>query len=237
MAVIPTEGLAGSFFAAASPSWIDDGLDARALSSFDEPDSKKTLRGLLANLSVVPNTDVEWWGLGGVLLNEGTPRMGENGWDYRSDLVGELTQNNMLNAIAALPLVINGSCHALAILGIDGQWSDEGCFLITASNWEETPNPYQTYGTCYSRSYTVFSTGLIDLLLNSFTGQKPGRYPPNIHASEEEYRIGVDMVLETILVGLTRGILRTGFDGLEAAKPYLAHWFTTQLETVIELLS
>ena len=236
MTSIPAEGIAGAFFVAAESTGFDDGLDSRPLFGFDEPDSKRTLRDLLASLSVVPNTDVEWWGLGGVLLNEGTPRMGENGWDYRSDLVGELTQNNAVNSVAAIPLVINNHSHALAILGVAGQWSDEGCFLITASSWEEVSNPHQAYGTCYSRGYTAFPTTLIELLLNSFNGQKPGYYPSDIQNSVEQYRVGVDMVLEAILVGLTYGVLRTGYAGLEAAKPHLADWFANQLDNVVKLL-
>lgn len=236
MASIPTGGLAGSFFAESEPNGFDDGLDSRGLYRFDDSESRQALREILANLSIVPNTDVQWWGLGGALLNEGTPRMGESGWDYRSDLVGDLAQNNALNSIAAIPLVINNHCHALAILGITGQWSDEGCFLITASSWEETPNPNQTYDTCYSRGYVAFSTNLVDILLNSFSGQKPGYYPSNITNREERYRVGVDTIIETILVGLTYGVLRTGYAGLDAAKPHLADWFTHQLDNVVRML-
>ncbi len=190
-------------------------------------EEKRVVQSLLKTTVVQPNTDVEWWGLGGIRLHGGSPRMGEEGWDGRSDLIGGLPNHTLF----ALPLVVSHQHSASKVLGlasIQGQWGDEPSPVITGE-WPLVQNPnmignsYQLgeYGCAYSET-------TVQILLNSFAGTYPGTYPQEIRDNKEAVA-ALDQTLGYLLNRLAYGVLQCGFGGLCAAIPLLAEWFTTSI--------
>lgn len=190
-------------------------------------EEKKVVKNLLKTTVVQPNTDVEWWGLGGVRLHGGSPRMGEEGWDGRSDLIGGLPNHTLF----ALPLVVGyqySSSQVLGLASIQGQWGDEPSPIITG-DWPLVQNP-NGYGHVYQQGEYgyAYSDITVQILLNSFAGTYPGMYPQEIRDIKAAID-ALDQTLGCLLNRLAFGVLQCGFDGLRAAIPLLAEWFTTNI--------
>lgn len=175
---------------------------------------RQELAALLETTRIRANLDVEWWMGGTIRVHEGAPpRAGEEGWDYRSDVVTEI------GGLVAVPFIVGDYCRALGVAGIRGQHADEGAFIITGT-WQKA----DTYPRQHERGHQEpISASAVELLLNTYQPQQPTPYPSEVTRTQGG-EATFDLFAEMLMLNVLDGVLHTGVTGFRRFLPHFNEW-------------
>lgn len=198
----------GSDFFGPYPPDIDQTTRLESIASDLEAEELTSLAGLLESTSIALDWDREWWMRGSICLHTNS-----FGWDARNDILQGV-------GFVALPLRI-GDSLVLGVGDIQGQYCDEGCYVITGS-WRRLD--VGSYRGIYTDGGRDVGMTTVEILLKDWSDPQGPDTPDSLPLSVRSTPHGEETVLEvaqSMLLEITNGLLMNGAHGFKAAKPHL----------------